>query len=509
MQINQQAVLLNHQRTKEVSAAVISTREVKEIEGANNQSANLSVTVHTQHDESVSSQSQSMVKGLSNNELVKHSSATMASQIVNVVSEQDIEVVRVNSAPDGDDNAVHVSVTTITNFEQDDHLKTEASGVVTTEDGREISFLLELNYKRHSDVETLTKFEGNRDLIDPIVINIDGEAPAFSDSVFEFDINTDGQTESLYQTSAGTGFLAFDKNQNGLVDNGTELFGPQSGKGFAELAQWDDDNNGWIDENDAVFGQLGYMDFDDSGEQRFRSLNEIGFGAIYLQASEEKYDLFNSQGEFSVQIQRTGVGLMENGQAVAVQEINYALNAYTQEQVLIPQAAIPTGADIASIRVESNPLAGVQVDNFLINDRDDETRVRLNQMDGKPFGLSEGGFRPSSWFQNRFDSLMPDEEELETVNQTIANRMQEATAGSHKSLGDTEPNRANIIPPIKSYSAPQAKEFRFLENLPENHSFNSNGADSRLDDLRAAIEALKEMKEQQNTLLKKMGIVFG
>lgn len=54
----------------------------------------------------------------------------------------------------------------------------------------------------------------------------------------------------------GSGFLALDRNQNGVVDDGSELFGTQSGDGFAHLALYDQDSNGWIDANDPVFDKL-------------------------------------------------------------------------------------------------------------------------------------------------------------------------------------------------------------------------------------------------------------
>lgn len=41
-----------------------------------------------------------------------------------------------------------------------------------------------------------------------------------------------------------------------LVNNGSELFGPTNGNGFQELAEYDKDGNGWIDENDEIFGSL-------------------------------------------------------------------------------------------------------------------------------------------------------------------------------------------------------------------------------------------------------------
>ena len=55
---------------------------------------------------------------------------------------------------------------------------------------------------------------------------------------------------------SGSGLLALDKNGDGIINNGTELFGPNTQDGFSELSKYDSDGNGWIDENDSVYDNL-------------------------------------------------------------------------------------------------------------------------------------------------------------------------------------------------------------------------------------------------------------
>ncbi|HXE74595.1 MAG TPA: hypothetical protein VNN18_03020 [Candidatus Xenobia bacterium] len=86
-----------------------------------------------------------------------------------------------------------------------------------------------------------------------------------------FDLNSDGVADRLPWTAAGQpiGFLALDRNRNGVIDNGRELFGnytPLEGdqaaaNGFEALAYWDrpeagGNGDGWIDNRDGLWVEL-------------------------------------------------------------------------------------------------------------------------------------------------------------------------------------------------------------------------------------------------------------
>ena len=93
-------------------------------------------------------------------------------------------------------------------------------------------------------------------LIDPLVIRTGADTPMLQGGQFSFDLDCDGETEDLAGLSDGYAFLALDLNQDGIINDGSELFGPTTGDGFQELADYDEDNNMWIDENDAMFDQF-------------------------------------------------------------------------------------------------------------------------------------------------------------------------------------------------------------------------------------------------------------
>ena len=114
-------------------------------------------------------------------------------------------------------------------------------------------------------------------------------------------------------------------NNDGVVNNGSELFGPQSGNGFSELAEYDGDGNGWIDENDDVYDKLRIWTKDENGNDKLLALGQKGIGAIYLGNVNTDFALKNSQNQLQGEISRTGIFLNENGSAGTIQHIDLAL----------------------------------------------------------------------------------------------------------------------------------------------------------------------------------------
>lgn len=159
---------------------------------------------------------------------------------------------------------------------------------------------------------------------DQLVINLDTDAASLSDVTFYFDINNDGSKEELHELGAGSGFLALDKNGDGKINDGGELFGARTGNGFAELANYDDDSNGWIDENDAVFSKLSvWVKCGDTS--RLLSLSEANVAAIFLGNQSTQFELVDSAGNTGAQLRRSGVFLKESGEAGTIQHIDFKI----------------------------------------------------------------------------------------------------------------------------------------------------------------------------------------
>lgn len=202
-----------------------------------------------------------------------------------------------------------------------------AEGAVTTADGREIRFNLELAMSReHTEQIDVSLRAGDAARKkDPLVINFSGTAAQLSDAKFSFDLDNDGKTEQISFVGGGSGFLALDKNHDGKINNGGELFGPASGNGFSELAAYDQDKNGWIDENDAIYQQLRIWSRDAGGSDSLSTLAAKKVGAINLANIGTPFDLKDSSNQLDGQIRSTGIYLKEDGGAGTVQQIDLAV----------------------------------------------------------------------------------------------------------------------------------------------------------------------------------------
>lgn len=203
-----------------------------------------------------------------------------------------------------------------------------ADGVVSTKDGLELRFDFgeTLEYSgRHTTSVSAYENGITQHYIDPLVISLDTGAPTLSNSYFSFDLDGDGSEEALRMLAPGSGFLCLDKNMDGTINNGNELFGPSMGDGFRELLNYDKDENWWIDEDDAVFEKLKFWENDGSGKMTLKTLKEAGIGAIYLEKTQTSFHLKDNSGHSQAVIKNSGIALREDGSVIAVREMDWVV----------------------------------------------------------------------------------------------------------------------------------------------------------------------------------------
>lgn len=193
----------------------------------------------------------------------------------------------------------------------------QAAGTVQTADGRSISFTASLDMRREfysQSTETTIA-----PVTDPLVVNLSGGPARLSNATVSFDLNNDGTREDIHFAASGSGFLALDANQDGRINDGSELFGPQTGNGFAELAAFDSDQNHWIDEADPVFSQLRVWT-----QSGLYSLADAGIGAISTTAAETPFSIKVGNNRLQGQIRATAAYLYEDGTPGTVQQVDLA-----------------------------------------------------------------------------------------------------------------------------------------------------------------------------------------
>ena len=117
-------------------------------------------------------------------------------------------------------------------------------------------------------------------------------SPHLAESGAHFDVSPDGFAEHLSWTSTSDAFLIADWNNDGVVNDGNEMFGDSEHSGHAASAAFDLDGDGRIDTSDSVFASLRLgndTDSDgatDAGE--LYTLPSLGVTSIRLTATDER-----------------------------------------------------------------------------------------------------------------------------------------------------------------------------------------------------------------------------
>ena len=137
---------------------------------------------------------------------------------------------------------------------------------------------------------------------DPLAIDFGAEGielTSVDDGVY-FDLDNNGFAEKTAWIGTEDGFLVLDRNTNGCIDNGGELFGDQvwlsngyiSVSGFDALKELDSNEDGIIDENDAAFSDLKvWVDASHDGisqDGELKTLAELGIQSISLEVTPDQ-----------------------------------------------------------------------------------------------------------------------------------------------------------------------------------------------------------------------------
>jgi hypothetical protein len=214
-------------------------------------------------------------------------------------------------------------------FEEHEKLDFSTSGHIKTDKGEldiNLNFSMSRSFAIENNIDIYSKF-------DPLVINLNGDIPNLSTDTFSFDLDNDGKSDQISMLGRGNGFLALDKNLDGVVNQGSELFGTLTGNGFGELSEYDKDGNHWIDENDTIFDKLRiWLKNEDDNERELVGLGEVGIGAIFLDSASSEFTYKTSTNQTLGEMKSCGMFLNEDGSCGNISQIDFATRAKNQEQ---------------------------------------------------------------------------------------------------------------------------------------------------------------------------------
>lgn len=202
-------------------------------------------------------------------------------RLIEVLFEPDEEKEKPSPFAGKDEDSVSISLEALELYERE-------YGNLIFENGEE---RLEIQYER---VEYL-RIESSETALEeaePLVLDLNGNGIELTDirkgQGVAFDITGDGVKEKVSWVSPDDGMLVYDRNGNGTIDSGKELFGDQHGavNGFEELAKFDNDSSGAIDKKDDIYTKLHvWQDLNQNGyseANELKSIEEYGIESIDL-----------------------------------------------------------------------------------------------------------------------------------------------------------------------------------------------------------------------------------
>lgn len=190
-----------------------------------------------------------------------------------------------------------------------------------------------------------------RNFRSPLVLDIDGSGTIELTSVdgegaVYFDLTGSGFATATGWTTGGDGFLALDLNQDGFINDGTELFGDQSGQenGFLSLTLYDSNNDTKITQEDQIWQDLKvWIDGNQNGyseASELFSLDDLLIEEINLSYVEVNYQVEGNEI-------RQSSSFVMNGESYQVADVYFSTDAFNSvyvgdvdlvlEALLLPQ----------------------------------------------------------------------------------------------------------------------------------------------------------------------------
>ena len=160
----------------------------------------------------------------------------------------------------------------------------------------------------------------------PLILFTESSIPEFK-SYSQFEISPGVFASHWPEPESGAGFLTLDLNQNGRIDNHTELFGADDEfkNGFEKLRKYDLDRNGLINARDPVFSRLlVWKDRTGKGQSKSEdlwTLDQLGITEIHLDYRIDQNENLGNRAQLrerSLYKYRSRQGVIKKGSIVDV-----------------------------------------------------------------------------------------------------------------------------------------------------------------------------------------------
>ncbi|MFN3582260.1 MAG: hypothetical protein ACK4VV_17525, partial [Pseudomonas sp.] len=179
----------------------------------------------------------------------------------------------------------------------------------------------------------------------------DGIETVGLDAGIHFDHAGDSFRERTGFVAPDDGLLVWDRNGDGVINDGSELFGNETvlgngsraANGFQALAELDSNNDGRIDANDELFSQLRvWRDLDQNGESsagELFTLEELGVSSLSVSYTNQNYT-----DEHGNEHRQVGSYTNADGQSMTMTDVWFTRNLSLREE-----SQIEVSADIAGL----------------------------------------------------------------------------------------------------------------------------------------------------------------
>ena len=241
------------------------------------------------------------------------------------------------------------------------------------------------------------------DIYDPLVLDLNGDNNidliTADDSIVYFNHKNDGVKVNTSWIGKDDGFLVIDKNNNGTIDNGSELFGnfttknngDMANNGFEALKDYDTNGDLIIDYRDDKFGELKiWQDLNSDGISQsgeLKTLKEAGISRLNLNNSETSNEVLEGNS-----ITHAGSFVRNDGTTSILADVSFNVN--TTDNIVENNTEVKIEdlyrANIAGMGRVDNLSRAIKLsknlDNILLKYENAQTKEeQLNLLDGMLF----------------------------------------------------------------------------------------------------------------------------